>query len=92
MESKPAASTLSLADWMERVRASLDLEGSQGDAAAELSAEEERLILELARVAAHTSERIAAPLTTFVTGLALAGLPPERRTQRLRELLAQLRG
>lgn len=91
MESRPAGSTLSLTEWMERVRASLALEGSEGEPATELSAEEERLILDLARVAAHSSERIAAPLTTFVAGLALAELPPEARAQRLRELLAQLR-
>jgi hypothetical protein len=89
MDATPDGATLSLLDWMDRLRASLAPEADVGTG---LSAEEERLILELARIAAHTSERIAAPLTTFVAGLALAGLPSEARAQRLRQLLAQLRG
>ena len=78
---------MSLAEWMGRLRAALG-----EDPAIDLSAEEERLILELARIAAHTSERIAAPLTTFVAGLALADLPRAEREQRLGELVAGLRG
>jgi hypothetical protein len=89
MESTPDEATLSLAEWMERLRAALP-PGS--DTGTDLSPEEERLILDLARVAAHTSERIAAPLTTFVAGLALAGLAPAERAHRLRELLAHLEG
>jgi Domain of unknown function (DUF6457) len=83
MDSEPGASNVSLGTWMDRIRASL----GPDDPTTALSAEEERLILELARVAAHSSERIAAPLTTFVAGLALAGLPPDARAGRLRELL-----
>jgi hypothetical protein len=33
-------------------------------------------ILELARVAAHASERRAAPVTTYLAGLVLAAPPP----------------
>jgi hypothetical protein len=88
MEPTPDEATLSLAAWMDRLRASL---AAEGDPRTDLSTEEERLILDLARVAAHTSERIAAPLTTFVAGLALAGLTPEDRARRLRELLEKLR-
>jgi uncharacterized membrane-anchored protein len=80
--------TLSLSAWMDRLRAALSVDG---EAATDLSADEQRLILELARVAAHTSERIAAPLTTFVAGLALAGLAREERVRRLREFLETLR-
>jgi hypothetical protein len=88
MEPTPEQATLSLADWMNRLRASLAPNGSSGT---NLTVEEERLILELARVAAHASERIAAPLTTFVAGLALAGLAPEERGRRLRKLIETLR-
>ena len=78
---------MSLAEWLERLRAALP---PGTDVGTGLSPEEERLILELARVAAHTSERIAAPLTTFIAGVALAGLAPEERAEHLREILASL--
>jgi hypothetical protein len=87
MEPTRDGATMSLAEWMGRLRATLGEEPG-----IDLSAEEERLILELARIAAHTSERIAAPLTTFVAGLALADLPRAERAQRLRDLVAELRG
>jgi hypothetical protein len=88
MEPTPDEATLSLAEWMDRLRVSL---AAEGDPRTDLSTDEERLILDLARVAAHASERVAAPLTTFVAGVALAGLPPEERLWRLRELLAKVR-
>jgi hypothetical protein len=62
---------VTVAEWMERLRAELG-----DDPALSLTRDEERALLELARVAAHSSERIAAPLTTFVAGIAMAGVPP----------------
>jgi len=53
---------------------------------------ERAVLLDLARVAAHRSERIAAPITTFLAGVALAGLAPAERLARLRALLAALEG
>jgi hypothetical protein len=41
-------------------------------------------------VAAHRSERVAAPITTYLAGVAFAGLPPAERLARLRGLLAAL--
>lgn len=77
---------MTLAEWMERLRAELG-----DDPALTLTAGEERALLDLARVAAHSSERIAAPLTTFLAGVALADLPPGvERAERLRTLLDEL--
>jgi molybdenum cofactor guanylyltransferase len=47
-------------------------------------------ILELARVAAHTSERRAAPVTTYLAGLVLGGAAPEAREAFLDELVVKL--
>ena len=47
-------------------------------------------ILELARVAAHTAERRAAPVTTYLAGLVLGGAAPEAREAFLDELVVKL--
>ncbi len=47
-------------------------------------------LLDLARVAAHTSERWTAPISTFLVGVALAGVPPRERAARLRALVTRL--
>ncbi len=47
-------------------------------------------LLELARVAAHTSERWTAPVTTFVAGIALARATRQKRAVRLRAPVATL--
>jgi hypothetical protein len=47
-------------------------------------------LLDLARVAAHTSERWTAPLSTFLAGVALADLPPTERAAALADLVATL--
>lgn len=71
-----------LADWVRRVRTELQL--PEVDAAA---------VLDLARDVAHGVARPAAPLTTFLVGLAAgrAGAEPEQvaaLTARVRELVA----
>ena len=77
---------MTLAEWLERLRAELG-----DDPALTLTPDEERALLDLARVAAHSSERIAAPLTTFLAGVALAKLPPGTdRAERLRTLIDEL--
>jgi hypothetical protein len=78
---------MTMAEWLERLRSEL----GDGERLA-LSATEERLLLDLARVAAHSSERIAAPLTTYLAGVALGDLPPGEREERLRTLVEQLDG
>ena len=47
-------------------------------------------ILELARVAAHASERRAAPVTTYLAGLVLGGAAPEAREAFLDDLVVKL--
>jgi Domain of unknown function (DUF6457) len=76
---------MTLAAWLDRLRSELG-----DDARLTLSLEEQRLLLDLARVAAHSSERIAAPLTTFLAGVALASLDPAEREERLRQLTEAL--
>jgi hypothetical protein len=55
-----------------------------------LDPDEREALLDLARVAAHTSERWTAPVSTFLLGMALAELPPAARGVRLRALLREL--
>jgi Domain of unknown function (DUF6457) len=78
---------MTLAEWLERLRAELG-----DDPALSLGADEERALLDLARIAAHSSERVAAPLTTFRIGVTLADLLPDpERAARLRSLTEALR-
>jgi hypothetical protein len=77
---------MTLAEWLDQLRAELGDDPRLG-----LTAEDERLLLDLARVAAHGSERIAAPITTFLAGIALGELAPSERTARLRALVEALR-
>jgi hypothetical protein len=45
------------------------------------------LILDVARVSAHNVERPAAPVTTFLLGLAVAGgMEPEEAAAKIQEL------
>lgn len=68
--------------WLAQLRASLP-----GGTPAVSDAEREAL-LDLARVAAHGSERWAAPLATFHAGVALGGLPVQERLEVLRRIVA----
>lgn len=52
--------------------------------------DERALLLDLARIAAHTSERWTAPLTTYMAGRTLAGLDVDERIARLRALVDEL--
>ena len=54
-------------EFLEKVRALL------GPDAPTVDAGELEAVLELARVAAHSSERRAAPVTAYLVGMALAG-------------------
>jgi hypothetical protein len=47
-------------------------------------------VLELARVAAHTSERRAAPVTAYLIGMAVAGAAPEAREAFIDDLVVKL--
>jgi hypothetical protein len=71
-------------DWFEVLVTALPVEGP------EVSDGEREALLDLARIAAHTSERWTAPISTYVVGVALASLPADRRSDVLRELVATL--
>lgn len=71
-------------DWFEQLRGQLPA------AAPACTDEEVDALLDLARVAAHASERWVAPVSTFVAGVALAGHDPAERVARIRVLTARL--
>ena len=55
---------MDLATWLQTVAARLGLEQPLTD-------DEVQILLDLARDAAHEVERVAAPLTTFLAGVAV---------------------
>jgi uncharacterized protein DUF6457 len=71
-------------EFVERVRSLL------GPNPPVVDAGEIEAILELARVAAHRSERRAAPVTTYLAGLVLGGAAPEAREAFLDDLVVRL--
>jgi hypothetical protein len=71
-------------DWLEELRTALP-----GDLPA-VTADERAALLDLARVAAHSSERWTAPVSTFLVGLAYATMPPEDRAATVRALVERL--
>jgi hypothetical protein len=82
-DDRPTIEPIPLADWLRDLGTTLELpEG--------VTEEEQVALLDIARIAAHTSERIAAPLTTFMAGIACAALPPAERGTALRSLASQL--
>ncbi len=80
----PQPPAVPLDAWLVHVRDRLGLEGSAIDRATEAA------LLDLTRVAAHTSERIAGPMTAYLVGIALAGVPIEERAARVRDLVTAL--
>ncbi len=77
--------TVSLDAWLQRMRGQLPDGTTLGISPPEVTA-----LLDLARVAAHTSERIAAPLSTFLAGVAFGGLPGDVRAARFADLVGRL--
>ena len=73
-----------LEQFLERVRSLL------GPNPPAVGAGEVEAILELARVAAHTSERRAAPVTTYLVGLVLGGAAPDAREAFVDDLVVKL--
>ena len=75
---------MTLKDWLGTAAAALDV------ADAELDDEAVQILLDVARDAAHEVERVAAPLTTFLLGVAVGrgaalGSAAERTTELLFE-------
>lgn len=69
-----------LEDWLARVSELLEV-GEQVDLAA---------VLDLTRDVAHDVARPAAPLTTFVLGLALGRLPADQYEAKFTELAGEV--
>jgi hypothetical protein len=80
MSGPDASAAVPLDAWLERVRAELGTESPP------LANAEREALLELTRLAAHTSERVAGPFTVYALGMAVAGLPEEDRLERIRSL------
>jgi hypothetical protein len=83
----PPTPPLGLEAWLARLSELLAIDVADAAGPAERA-----VLLDLARVAAHRSERTAAPITTYLAGVAFAGLPSAERLARLRGLLAALEG
>jgi Domain of unknown function (DUF6457) len=71
-------------EFIDKVRSLL------GPDAPSVSEDEAEAVLELARVAAHTSERRAAPVTAYLIGMTVAGAAPEARTAFIDDLVVKL--
>jgi Domain of unknown function (DUF6457) len=75
---------LALGAWLDRLSTLLSASAPQ------VTPAEQAAILDLARIAAHASERIAAPISTYLVGLAFASLVPRERAGALREIVTRL--
>lgn len=71
--------------WFDRLRAALPASDRLA-----LTGGEREALLDLARIAAHASERWTAPLSTFLVGTALGDQPSDRREASLRALVTEL--
>jgi hypothetical protein len=67
-----------------------DAEVVRGPGVEQPAATEQALLLDLARIAAHRSERWTAPVSTYLAGTALAPYEPAVRAQVLADLVAGL--
>jgi hypothetical protein len=72
--------------WIEQLRAALPGE------VATVTDDERAALLDLARVAAHASERWTAPVSTFLVGLAYAHADPTERAAAVRALVDRFEG
>jgi hypothetical protein len=78
------ARAIDLATWLRKLAEHPEL------ASVEVARDEESVLLELAGIAAHRSVRVAAPITTFIAGVAFGSLPPGERLARLQDLVRSL--
>jgi len=67
-----------LEDWAEALCAELGLDAAEGS---------QKVVLDLARVVAHTVDRPAAPVTAYLLGMAVGrGEPLAETAQRIQQL------
>ena len=76
--------------WFEQLSDALEEAGAVPGVRSGVTDEERDALLELARVAAHTSERWTAPISTFLAGAVLHGLPAQERAAAIRRLVSDL--
>jgi hypothetical protein len=77
--------------WFDELVARLPTPASDaGRDGLDLDEAERAALLDLARVAAHTSERWTAPLSTFLVGVAYAHATPDERRVAVRALVGAL--
>lgn len=85
MPEEAPVESVSLSAWLEGLH---EIIGAGAGPA--ITAEEQAALLDIARIAAHGSERIAAPLSTFLAGIAYGALPIDQRATALRALADRL--
>lgn len=68
-------------EWFDRLTVEL------GGVAFDLTEDEVAAVLDLARIAAHGSERWTAPVTTFLVGLTLAQTAADDRAAHVQRLV-----
>jgi hypothetical protein len=78
------------ATWFTQLIAALEPSADGAAPVAPVTDAEREALLDLARVAAHTSERWTAPVSTFLVGVRYAAMPVEDRAAAVRALVATL--
>ena len=81
----PAGGQLDVEAWLDRLGALLPPGTLE-----EVGTAEQAALLDLARIAAHQSQRRAAPIATYLVGIAFASLPRAERLARIADLAARL--
>jgi hypothetical protein len=76
--------------WFDQLASALAGEADVAGIPPLVSDDERDALLDLARVAAHTSERWTAPISTFVVGAALHDRSSQERAATLRRLVTVL--
>ena len=84
-DDRPSDPAIPAQVWLRSVHEAI---GPSGGTA--LTADEQTALLDLARIAAHRSERITAPLTAFLAGVAYGALPDGERGKAIRVLAERL--
>lgn len=86
-----AADDVAVDAWFEELMVALARSGAQVDVAdGSVSDDERDALLDLARVAAHRVARWTAPVSTYLAGIAVAGLPAPDRAEAIRRTVDAL--